>query len=268
MDPDGRPTFDEIVQMLDPLVSSYQSRSTPPTTPPIAPLSNPSSPSKVELPAELCPSPQSSPSSLLSSLLGGSVERDGIIRERKISTISLDSGCGPERVDPGSYWKGIGFYKTPSLTDGKTTPLTPSSTHFRQISDSSEVSFQLPSPSFAWAPPPSPSTSLYRLSLTSPLDTPPHQVGASREGSLSSPEHSPITGEESDHTPSPDPISGNQFDLDDWNILRATCTNMSLVEEEEEEGGGILTDRDGRERIERHSLFNRTSCSTPNLQTC
>ena len=188
------------------------------------------------------------------------MERDG--RERKISTVSLDSGCGQERVDPGAYWKGIGFYKTPSLTDGKTTPLTPSSSHFRQISDSSEVSFQLPSPSFAWAPPPSPSPSQFRLSLTSPSGTPPYRVGVSREGSLSSPEHCPSVErlENSDHTPSPEVERSGDFRLDDWDVLR---TSVGVVKGELE----LLPDGGG-EGLNRNGLFNRTSCSTPNLQTC
>ena len=208
----------------------------------------------------LSSSPQSPPTSLLTSLLEGSVERDG--RERKISTVSLDSGCGQERVDPGAYWKGIGFYKTPSLTDGKTTPLTPSSSHFRQISDSSEVSFQLPSPSFAWAPPPSPSPSQFRLSLTSPSGTPPYRVGVSREGSLSSPEHCPSIErlENSDHTPSPEVERSGDFRLDDWDVLR---TSVGVVKGELE----LLPDGGG-EGLNRNGLFNRTSCSTPNLQTC
>ena len=188
------------------------------------------------------------------------MERDG--RERKISTVSLDSGCGQERVDPGAYWKGIGFYKTPSLTDGKTTPLTPSSSHFRQISDSSEVSFQLPSPSFAWAPPPSPSPSQFRLSLTSPSGTSPYRVGMSREGSLSSPEHchSIERLENSDHTPSPEVGRNGDFRLDDWDVLR---TSVGVVKGELE----LLPDGGG-EGLNRNGLFNRTSCSTPNLQTC
>lgn len=162
-----------------------------------------------DFPKIMSPVPALSPDldSQLSSLLEGScnVETDSNHSLTSRNILVQDNRCGSERnggvlgggdsgIDPGVYWKqGLALNKTPSLTDhGVTTPITPPSNHFRQTSDSSELSFQLPSPSFAWAPPPSPARQ-HRASLSFPSSpTSPLRSSVNfLEGSLSSPEHSP-----------------------------------------------------------------------------
>ena len=98
-------------------------------------------------------------------------------------------GGGDSGIDPGVYWKNnLALAKTPSLNESLTTPMTPPfSQHVREVSDSSEASFQLPSPSFAWAPPPTPIRHL--TSLENSGNRP--SVSSLDDGSLSSPENSP-----------------------------------------------------------------------------
>lgn len=197
-------------------------------------------------------------SSQLSSLLEGSTETDGI-PQRKISILSHDSGCGQERsgdsgIDPDVCWRGLALAKTPSLGDTP-TPLTPSS-HTRQISNSSDVSFQLPSPSFAWAPPPSPCRS-----LVSPIN-----VCAVGTCDGSSPERSPefvrnLTNSGTGHRPGDD--KGGVVSMGVVSNLTQTSSSGS------NNGGsnnkfGLFTNN--TERFINHS--GGVYCSTPDVPTC
>lgn len=105
------------------------------------------------------------------------------------STVDFKGDSG---IDPGMCFHGTHelYNHTPvnasAAAYGMTTP-TCSSQHARQISDSSEYSFILPTPSYAWAPPPSPVLLLHPSPISSP--------SCLREGSTngySSPDTSPV----------------------------------------------------------------------------
>ena len=78
-------------------------------------------------------------------------------------------GGGDSGIDPGFWVRSVPSqsshknpvefspdHKTGLRLEKTNSPLVNGSCHYRETSDSSEISFHLPSPSYAWAPPPSP----------------------------------------------------------------------------------------------------------------
>lgn len=232
-----------------------------------------------DFPKIMSPVPTTSPDldSQLSSLLEGScsIETDGNHSLTSRDILVQDNGernggglgGGDSGIDPGVYWKqGLALSKTPSLTDRiVTTPLTPSNNHFRQTSDSSELSFQLPSPSFAWAPPPSPARQ-HRASLSFPSSpTSPFRSSVNfLEGSLSSPEHSPKLRHQTGLTCYNCRHHFNMFESSE--MVGVVSTSGSVIELSEQENDfknvGCLCGQNSSVL-----KLSRTCCSTPNLQS-
>ncbi len=87
-------------------------------------------------------------------------------------------GGGDSGIDPGFWIKSVSAprkdsvestpeHKTNLHFEKTNSPLINGSIHFRDTSDSSEISFHLPSPSYAWAPPPSPTSQHKSFSFSS-----------------------------------------------------------------------------------------------------
>lgn len=227
LDPDDRPTFKEIVDIFDRMETMDNDICT--CTSPIKNLST--SVSEPALSKSItngyfdhtdgmfqCPTlfPPSSPSSplspvdndmKLSTLLEGScsTETDGIHPKRKDFIIhntspnfykhhGMGGGEGDSGIDPGMWLKSTpDFSDQNTLSNIMTTPTNTSTNnyHNRQTSDSSDLSFQLPSPSFAWAPPSSP-VRHNRASFSFPSSPTSHKPSISSfDGSSSSLEFSP-----------------------------------------------------------------------------
>ena len=235
-----------------------------------------------DFPKIISPVPATSPDleSQLSSLLEGScsIETDGNHSLTSRNILIQDNGCSSERngcglgggdsgIDPGVYWKqGLTLSKTPSLTDRNIpTPITPPSNHFRQTSDSSELSFQLPSPSFAWAPPPSPARQ-HRASLSFPSSpTSPLRSSVNfLEGSLSSPEHSPKMRRQTGLTCFHCRHHLNMFESSEMvGVVSSSGSVIELSEQENEyKTVGCLCGQNNSVL-----KLSRTCCSTPNLQS-
>lgn len=209
LDPDNRPTFKEVVEILenidgsgcrsDGLSNSYSEPSIAST------FISPSPERENEAEESNETSVQHGLDAQLSSLLEGGVEANTTPRKELIvpaSSYFLDHKNGESRIDSGSWLKtGSDLYQTPLQSEGLDSLYhTSSSTssfgynfHSRQTSDSSEISFHLPPPSFAWAPPPSPAQ-MHRMSQSYPSSpTSPRKTSViSLDGYFSSPEASPV----------------------------------------------------------------------------
>jgi hypothetical protein len=263
LDPDDRPTFDEVLLILKRLLikedytstilSSSQSASCL-----IVPMQSSFLDDQPDGSPDKSSSPDISLEDQLTSLLEGDLlGPDKSKQHHIVKSASLNSynsrvggverlGGGDSGIDPGVYWKGnMVLTKTPSLNEPQTSsPVTPSFFHFRQISDSSDISFQLPPPSFGWAPPPTPIRHLYTMPLSpiSPLRS------AFSSGSLSSPEHSPSFR----HFKASSSRLVNRFD---------NKTRYSVV------GVSSEMPENHQERYF-NGIFLRSCYSSPNLYTC
>lgn len=208
MDPNKRPTFNRIVEVLNTITVNDEATPTNDTSKRSL-VSSQSEPilflSKVEESAEeeeivdhgeetdssyefshdpVTPSTTDLEDTLSSLLQGTSIEnkeKNNLLIQSGLSLLNGDDdhqlktcGNGDSGIDPDYYMRSIS--QTKSCTDWDNTSTrssSPSSSlrlerfnsplvssgggnHCRETSDSSEVSFHLPSPSFAWAPPSSP----------------------------------------------------------------------------------------------------------------
>lgn len=208
MDPDKRPTFNEIVETLSTVIVNDEATPTNDTSKRLL-VSSQSEPilslSKVEESAEEeikelneeetdssyefshhHPSTVTTSShsgdleDTLSSLLHGTrieeKEKNSLLIKEGLSLLSDDQDhqCGDSGIDPDYYVRSLSSQRSYSDSNWTDTRSSPSSSlrleryhsplvsstnggnHCRETSDSSEISFHLPSPSYAWAPPSSP----------------------------------------------------------------------------------------------------------------
>ena len=129
------------------------------------------------------PSPQRDLEATLTSLLEGGEDvplpkrNDFLVNGAAITSTPSNecqkTGGGDSGIDPGFWVRSVSQSRLGQQADGNNggnseqrsdglrlektfSPLVSSSVHYRETSDSSEMSFHLPSPSYAWAPPSSP----------------------------------------------------------------------------------------------------------------
>ena len=212
LDPDERPTFNEVVEILESIDASKcisENLSNSYSEPSIATALISPSPEPVgESEETVVTSALQSLDAQLSSLLEGSDETDSVQRKELIvpaRSYFLDHKNEDSGIDTGSSWQknSSDLYHTPVRNEspGLVGCHTPNSNsvppyaynfHVPQASDSSEISFHLPPPSFAWAPPPSPAH-MHRVSQSYPSSpTSPRKASVlSLDGYFSSPEASP-----------------------------------------------------------------------------